>query len=96
MSLAATSLKLPKDLKARISRLAKRAGESPHAFMVRLLKERVRDVERFEQLVADARLADQSMQASGTGYVAQDVHEYLEAKAAGRKSSRPKPVQWRK
>ena len=96
MSLAATSLKLPKSLKARISQLAKRTGESPHAFMVRLLRERVQDVERFEQFVAEAQQADQRMQASGAGYVAQDVHEYLEAKAAGRKASRPKPVQWRK
>jgi predicted DNA-binding protein len=96
MSLAATSLKLPKHLKSRIVRLAKRTGESPHAFMVRLLEERVRDVERFEQFVADARQADQRMQESGTGYAAQDVRDYLEAKAAGRKASRPKPVQWRK
>ena len=96
MTVAATSLKLPKSLKARITRLAKRKGETPHAFMVRLLTERVKDVERFEQFVAEARQADQRMQASGTGYAAQDVHEYLEAKAAGRKASRPKPVQWRK
>ena len=50
MSLAATSLKLPKTLKTRITRLAKRAGESPHAFMLRLLEEQVQATERFEQL----------------------------------------------
>jgi predicted DNA-binding protein len=96
MSLAATSLKLPKSLKARISRLAKRAGESPHAFMLRLLEEQVEATERFEQFLAEARQADERMQKGGIGYAAADVHGYFEAKVTGRKVTRPKPVQWRK
>lgn len=95
MPLAATSLKLPKPLKARISRLAKRAGESPHAFMLRLLEEQVQAAERFEQFVADARLADESMQKGGLGYTAADVQGYLEGKIAGGKATRPKPAPWR-
>jgi predicted DNA-binding protein len=96
MSLAATSLKLPKTLKARITRLAKRAGESPHSFMLRLLEEQVQATERFEQFLAEARQADERMQEGGIGYAAADVHRYFEAKVAGRKATRPKPVQWRK
>ena len=95
MSLAATSLKLPKTLKARITRLAKRAGESPHAFMLRLLEEQVQATERFEQFLAEARQADERMQQGGIGYAAADVHGHLEAKVRGRKATRPKPVQWR-
>jgi predicted DNA-binding protein len=96
MSLAATSLKLPKTLKIRITRLAKRTGESPHAFMLRLLEEQVQATERFEEFLAEARQADERMQESGVGYAAADVHGYLEAKVTGRKTTRPKPVQWRK
>jgi len=96
MPLAATSLKLPKTLKSRITRLAKRAGENPHALMVRLLEEQVQAAERFEQFLADARQADELMQESGLGYAAADVHGYLDAKIAGRKATRPKPIQWRK
>ena len=96
MSLAATSLKLPKTLKSRITRLAKRAGESPHAFMLRLLEEQVQAAERFEQFLAEARQADERMQESGIGYAAADVHGYFEAKVTGRKAARPKPVQWRR
>ena len=96
MSLAATSLKLPKTLKARITRLAKRTGESPHALMLRLLEEQVQASERFEQFLAAARQADERMQERGLGYAAADVHRYLEVKVAGRKATRPKPVQWRK
>ena len=96
MPLAATSLKLPKTLKTRITRLAKRAGESPHAFMLRLLEEQVQATERFEQFLGEARQADKRMQEGGIGYLAADVHEYLEAKVTGLKATRPKPVQWRK
>lgn len=96
MPLVATSLKLPKTLKSRIARLAKRAGESPHAFMLGLLEKQVEAGERFEQFVADARQADQRMQESDQGYAVADVHGYLEAKAAGRKTARPKPARWRK
>ena len=96
MPLTATSLKLPKTLKIRIARLAKRAGESPHAFMLRLLEEQVRATERFEQFLTEARQTDERMQEGGIGYLAADVHKYLEAKAIGRKTTRPKPVQWRK
>ena len=96
MPLAATSLKLPKTLKDRITRLANRAGESPHAYMLRLLEEQVQAAERYEQFLADARDADQRMRASGVGYAAADVHAHLEARVAGRATSRPKPVSWRK
>ena len=96
MSLVATSLKLPKTLKTRITRLAKRAGESPHSFMLRLLEEQVQATERFEQFLAEARQADERMQEGGAGYAAADVYGYLEAKVTGRKATRPKPVRWRK
>ncbi len=95
MPIAATSLKLPKTLKTRITRLAKRAGESPHAFMLRLLEEQVQAAERFEQFLAEARQADERMQEDRAGYAAVDVHEYLETKVTGRKAARPKLVQWR-
>jgi predicted transcriptional regulator len=96
MPLAATSLKLPKTLKTRITRLAKRRGESPHAFMLRLLEEQVQATERFEQFLAEARQADKLMEEGGIGYLGADVHEYLEAKVTGLKATRPKPVRWRK
>jgi predicted transcriptional regulator len=96
MSVTATSLKLPTALKTRIERLARRAGESPHAYMVRLLEERVDAAERFEKFVAEAREADERMQDSGTGYATGDVYAYLEARIAGRRKARPKPVTWRK
>jgi len=96
MPLVATSLKLPRTLKTHIVRLARRAGTSPHAFMLGLLENQVKAAARFEQFVEDARQADLRMQETGQGYAAADVHGYLEARIAGRKATRPKPAQWRR
>ena len=95
MTVIATSLKLPKTLKDRITRLAKKTGESNHSFMLRLLEERVQAAEQFDRFVADARQADRRMQESKIGYEATAVHKYLEARITGRKAIRPKPAQWR-
>ena len=95
MALAATSLKLPRRLKTRVERAARRAGESPHAFMVRALESQVEAMERYEGFIDEGMRADEAMQQSGLGYEASDVHAYLEARAKGRPARRPKAVRWR-
>ena len=96
MTIVATSLKVPRALKARIDRLAKRTGESPHALMLRALEAQLEAAERYQSFLDDGVRADEAMQASGLGYVAEDVHAYLAAKVEGRPARRPKPVRWRK
>lgn len=95
MSVTATSLKLPRHLKSRVERVARRAGESPHAFMLRALENQVEAMERYQAFLEEGMRADEAMQQSGLGYDAKDVHAYLEAKARGRAVRRPKAVRWR-
>ena len=38
MALAATSIKIPRPLKAKIERLARKTGQTSHAFMLRALE----------------------------------------------------------
>jgi predicted transcriptional regulator len=95
MSIAATSLKLPKRLKSRVERLARRTGESAHAFMVRALETQVEAAELHQAFVDEGMKADEAMLKSGLGYEAQAVHDYLAAKARGEKPRRPKAVRWR-
>jgi predicted transcriptional regulator len=95
MSVTATSLKLPRRLKSRLERVARRAGESPHAFMVRALESQVEAMERYEAFLAEGMRADEAMQQSGLGYDAKDVHAYLLARVRGRKARRPKAARWR-
>lgn len=96
MQIAATSLKIPTALKRRIARLAARSGESPHALMVRALAEHVEAAELHAAFVADAAVAEQQMRASGEAYAMADVHRYVQARAAGRKATRPRAVRWPK
>ena len=95
MSLAATSLKLPRRLKSRVERVARRAGESPHAFMLRALQSQVEAVERYQAFLDEGMRADEAMQQSGLGYEAKEVHAYLEARVHGSKARRPRAVRWR-
>jgi len=95
VSVAATSLKLPRRLKARIERLSRRSGESAHALMLRALEGHIEAEERYLALLVDGVRADEAMQRSGLGYAAADVHAYLAVKAEGRAARRPKPVRWR-
>ena len=51
--------------------------------------------ERYQAFLQDGVRADEAMLRSGLGYAADDVHAYLEAKIAGRRARRPRPVRWR-
>ena len=95
MTIAATSLKLPQRLKSRLERLARRAGESPHAFMIRALESQAEAVERYQAFLDEGMRADEAMQHTGLGYEADAVHEFLAARAGGRKARRPRAVRWR-
>lgn len=95
MSVAATSLKLPRSLKTRIEKLARRSGESAHALMVQALADHVEAAERRLSFLDEAARADETMRKTGTGYAMQDVHAYIAAKVQGHAAKRPKPVRWR-
>jgi predicted transcriptional regulator len=93
--MAATSLKLPDDLKRRIERLAAGARKTPHAFMVEALEREAERMELRARFAADA--ADSERQAMSTGKAVSlaAAFNYLEARLAGRKVRRPRSRQWR-
>jgi predicted transcriptional regulator len=95
MPSVATSLKLNEELKTRIDKLARKRGESPHAYMILALEDYVARAEQAEAFLRDAIAADEEMQRSGLAYDAKEVHDHLAAKAAGKKTRRPKAKRWR-
>lgn len=95
MTVAATSIKIPRRLKSKIERLARHSGETSHAFMLRALEGQVEAAERYRAFLRDGVRADEAMLRSGLGYAAGDVHAYLEAKVSGRRARKPRPVRWR-
>lgn len=91
---ATTTLKLPDNLKKRIAPLADFAGKTPHAWMVDALETQAALAERRKTFIADARAAEREVEKTGLVYRSEDVHRYLRARAAGKKTAHPKPVKW--
>ena len=93
--MAATSLKLPEELKRRIERLASAANKTPHAFMVEAL---AREAERSElraRFADDAARSEEEAFASGKTFGLAAAFDYLTARASGTKARRPRARAWR-
>ena len=94
--MAATSLKLPDDLKRRIERLASAANVTPHAFMVEAL---AREAERSELragFAEEAAVSERETLASGKAFDLAAAFDYLTARASGVKARRPRARLWRR
>jgi predicted transcriptional regulator len=94
MLMATTSLKLPDDLKKRAVNAAQELGVSPHAFMVFAIEQAAQAAEQRLRFIAEAKLSREEMLEAGQGLDADEVHAYLQAKAAGSKVARPKKRSW--
>jgi predicted transcriptional regulator len=90
---SSTTLKLPRALKTRIARVAKKTGRTPHGFMVEALERQTAREERMEALVDEALASDREIEEGGEVYAADDVHAWLERLVRGEKPAMPKP--WR-
>ncbi|HYM41240.1 MAG TPA: hypothetical protein VET46_00610 [Steroidobacteraceae bacterium] len=94
--MAATSLKLPEDLKRRIERLASAANKTPHAFMVEAL---AREAERSElraRFADEASRSEEEAISSGRAFDLAATFDYLTARASGAKARRPRARAWRR
>ena len=90
----ATTLKLPEELKGRITRLAKQSKKSAHSLMIEALEREVSREERMQAFVREALAADAEIETGAAVYRAKDVHDWLDRLATKRKAAPPKP--WRK
>ena len=90
-----TTLKLPDRLKDRVTKIVASMDQSAHAFMIEAIEKQTTLAEQWKQFVTDALAAEKAARHTGRGYLANDVHGYLKAKASGKKVSRPKVKAWR-
>ena len=92
MASTTTSLKLPGDLKKKVAGLAHGVAQTPHAYMVEAIAEKVaRDEKRRAFLEAgEASLAH--FKRTGIAYTHADVKRYLLGVVAGKKPRKPKPI----
>lgn len=94
-TMTATSIKLPPELKERVVAAAEAAGKSPHAFMLDAIERQTVLAETRRAFVQEAMTARESMDETGLGYEAAEVHAYLAAKRGRSRKGRPKPSRWR-
>lgn len=87
----AVSLRLPNDVKRRVVKLAEAQDTTAHAFMVEAIHEKLEAEEVRAAFHAEAERRLARMKKSGRGVAAAEVFEYLDARAHGRTSVRPKP-----
>jgi predicted transcriptional regulator len=91
-----TTLKVPRALKARIARLAKQSGCSPHAFMLEALERQTCREEQIAAFIEEALAADRAIEGGDEVYAAADVHAWLARLARlGRGERAPRPKPWR-
>ncbi len=81
--MATTSLKLPDELKQRVTALAAQANKSPHAFMVDLITTQTERAEKRLAFIASALAAKKDFDTTGLAYDADEVHAYFRAKIQG-------------
>ncbi|MBS0365818.1 MAG: hypothetical protein JSR67_08360 [Proteobacteria bacterium] len=93
--MAATSLKLPDELKRRIAALADEAHTTPHAFMVAALAREAERQELRARFAADAAASEAQAHRSGRTVALHVAFDYLDGSLAGRKLRRPRTRRWR-
>lgn len=87
-----TTLKLPLQLKARIGPLARRAGKSPHAWMLDALRKETELSEAREEFVDEARAAAEGIDHGAPVYSMEDVHAFIRERSKGDRVRRPRAV----
>jgi predicted transcriptional regulator len=93
--MAATSLKLPEELKRRIERLAGAANKTPHAFMIEALSQEADRAESRERFAQDAAISESEAMASGKAVPLGAAFDYLQSRVAGKPTRRPRARAWR-
>ena len=91
-----TTLRLPDELRERITKLAEKSGRTAHGVMLDAIAQKVEEEElraSFHE-EADARFTE--MMASGAGIPWHDMRAYLQARASGKTAKAPKAKRWRK
>lgn len=87
----AVSLRVTEQVKKRIAKLARRRKTTPHALMLEAIHEKVQAEESRAAFHAEALQRLKRMKRTGRGIPAGEAFAYLELRASGKPSARPKP-----
>ena len=92
LAVPTTSLKLSDALKEKIATIAREVAQTPHAYMVEAIAERVARDERRNEFLAAGEESLAEFRRTGTAYAHEDVWRYIRARVSGKKNRRPKAI----
>ena len=87
-----TSLKLPEDLKRKVTDVAQGVAQSPHAYMVEAITEKVARDEKQREFVAAAERSRAKFKRTGVVYAHGDVLRWCTDQVAAKEGRKPKPI----
>ena len=91
---ATTTIRLPPELRERVSALAKQIGCSAHSLIVEAIERHTAYQEQMRDLIREAKEADLEIEGTGEVYRAEEVHVWMHRLARNPSAKRPKP--WRR
>ena len=87
-----TSLKLTEDLKEKVATLSQGVAQTPHAYMVEAIAEKVARDERRREFLAAAEESAADVARSGLVYRSEDVHQEVVARVARKRPPKVRQV----
>ncbi len=87
--MSTTTIRLSEELKARVARAARRAGTTPHGFILEAIAEKADQAERRAGFQDEAERRYAALAASGKAIPWSEMRRYLEDRIAGRAAARP-------
>ena len=92
MAANTTSLKLPDELKEKVGKLAHGAAQTPHAYMVEAIAEKVARDEKRREFLRAAERSRAEHKRTGIVYAHEDVMRWFADRLAGKKARKPRPI----
>ena len=86
-----TTIRLPKDLKEKVTRAAERVGKTPHGFILEAIAEKAEHEEQLAAFVENAEQRYVRIVDSGKTIAWSEMRRYLERRVSGAQVARPKP-----
>lgn len=84
-----TTIRLPDELKSRVARAAKRAGTTPHGFILDAIAERTEAQEQRADFDAIAEQRYAGIATSGKTIAWRELRGYLEKRMVGKRARHP-------
>lgn len=88
--MSTTTIRIPDDLKEKVARAAERTGKSPHSFILDAINEKAELEEFRADFVEGAEKRYNAIVASAKAIPWAQMRQYLERRAAGKPTARPK------